>query len=324
MLIRKGDLQNAEKYARINVKSVTEKKTDDPDELSLSDSLSRLAMVLKRSKKYEEAEKLLQQALGIREEKLSRSNPLGIAHSLIHLAGVQDLLGKVDGELEAKLMRALDIFICTKGPNSVEVRDTLNLLRDVRTRRNTSEGAQAPAGAGSPARGGRLQSVEVEDGGDSDGDQDELQCRVTSESKMTQQQSPTAPSSSSSRVPSRTAAAAANVEEDLSKLNLPPGDATARMIHASTYFELSKYSHAEVLISEAYSIFLQQHGPDHPATRTARQNLKVARNNGLNQLWMQVVTEIVLESSPESPGAYFIYLFFRGIVYWINYLLRVI
>lgn len=75
-----------------------------------------------------------------------------------------------------------------------------------------------------------------------------------------------------------------------------------RMMQANTYFEQGRYSCAEVLLAQAHALFLLKNGPEDPATKAAKQNLAVARNNSLNQLWMQVVTSLVLESEEKESN----------------------
>mmetsp|Transcript_6026 Transcript_6026/g.6160 ORF Transcript_6026/g.6160 Transcript_6026/m.6160 type:complete len:586 (-) Transcript_6026:134-1891(-) len=70
-----------------------------------------------------------------------------------------------------------------------------------------------------------------------------------------------------------------------------PDDGVSRMRHAAHCFEVQEYSMAEVLLAEAYEIFLRSHGPGHPSTAAALQNLEVVRTNALTQLWQEVARE---------------------------------
>lgn len=72
-------------------------------------------MIMRRQNKLPEAEQFLKQALAIREEKLVRLSPVGIAYTLVQLATIEELRGKCDGEVEQRLMRALEIFGRVKG-----------------------------------------------------------------------------------------------------------------------------------------------------------------------------------------------------------------
>lgn len=70
-------------------------------------------------------------------------------------------------------------------------------------------------------------------------------------------------------------------------------DGVGRMQKATVYFENAKFAHAEILIAEAYEIFLKEFGAEHSSTKAAKQNLQVVRHNGNNQLWNQVVEEVL-------------------------------
>ena len=69
-----------------------------------------MSMIMRRQNKLPEAEQFLKQALAIREEKLVRVSPVGIAYTLVQLATIEELQGKCGGEVEQRLMRALEIF----------------------------------------------------------------------------------------------------------------------------------------------------------------------------------------------------------------------
>jgi len=308
LMLKKNDLVSAEKFARINYKSLTEKTLDERGQLILGDSSSRLAQVLRRQNRLAEAEVLMEQALAIREEKLTRINPIGVAYTLSQLAAIQEAQGKVDGEVEARLMKALDIFGRLKGQNSPEVQNTLNQLRNVRSKRNGSAVGQS-----------------TEDDG--------LQYNVSEESKRAgagagskpQALSPAgATPGTAARVTGPTPAAPVaqtfqySDTEELARLKFGPEDAMGRMMQANTYFEQGRFSCAEAVIAEALEIFLRTKGPEDQMTQAAKQNLGVARSQGLNRLWMQVVASLVLEQEeklnstatgkpPVSPS---VYLFF--------------
>lgn len=286
LMLKKNDLVSAEKFARINYKALSEKTLDERGQLILGDSSSRLAQVLRRQNRLAEAEELMEQALTIREEKLTRINPIGVAYTLSQLAAIQEAQGKVDGEVEARLMKALDIFGRLKGQNSPEVQNTLNQLRNVRSKRNGSAVGQSS-------------------------EDDGLKYNVSEESKRggagaASKPQALSPSSSgtpgtAARVTGPTPAAPAaqtfqnSDTEELARLKFAADDAMGRMLQANTYFEQGRFSCAEVVIAEALEIFLRTKGPDDQMTQAAKQNLGVARSQGLNRLWMQVVAALVLE-----------------------------
>lgn len=295
MLLKKNDLASAEKFARLNYKAISEKTLDERGELILGDSASRLAQVVRRQGRFPEAEELLQQALKVREEKLIRNNPIGVAYTLSQLAAVQEAQGKVGADVEAKLMRALDIFGRVKGQSSPEVQSTLNQLRIVRSKRNNGAGpGTAPA------------AVTDEDG---------LEYSISSESKTSTVTTGSRAPASAPRAASGTTASPAlaatgtapastlSDDEELARLQFGPEDGMGRMLAANTFFEQGRFNCAEVVITEALEIFMRQKGPADQLTMAARQNLNVARGNGLNKLWMQVVAELVLEQEEKLSAS---------------------
>lgn len=305
MMLKKGDFATAEKYARINYKALSEKALDERGELILGDSASRLAQVLRRMNRLPEAEELMQQALTIREEKLARTNPIAIGYTLSQLAAIQETMGKADAGVEAKLMRALDIFGRLKGQNSPEVQNTLNQLRNVRSKRN-----------------GGAQAAPTEEDGLQYSVSQESKNRITSGSGSPTPAGPRPGALSPSNVAPATAPRAGTTAsapgttagqqqqtfefsdtEEIARLNFAPEDGMARMMQANTYFEQGRFSCAEVVLAQAYQIFLRQRGPEDQITQAAKQNLGVARSNGLNRLWMQVVAALVLEQEEKLSSS---------------------
>eukprot|EP00598_Pedospumella_elongata_P003759 CAMPEP_0184974608 /NCGR_PEP_ID=MMETSP1098-20130426/6060_1 /TAXON_ID=89044 /ORGANISM="Spumella elongata, Strain CCAP 955/1" /LENGTH=563 /DNA_ID=CAMNT_0027497221 /DNA_START=28 /DNA_END=1719 /DNA_ORIENTATION=- len=292
LMLKKNDLASAEKYARINYKSISDKTQDERGQLILGDSSSRLAQVLRRMNRLAEAETLMEQTLAIREDKLMRLNPIGVAYTLSQLAAIQEAQGKVDDEVEARLMKALDIFGRLKGQNSPEVQNTLNQLRNVRSKRNgsavgqsseddglkyhVSEESKARGASPTPAAGRPAQAISASSNG------------VPGTATRAAGPTPSAPASAAQTFQY-------SDTEELARLKFAPDDAMARMMQANTYFEQGRFSCAEVVIAEALEIFLRTKGPDDQMTQAAKQNLGVARSQGLNRLWMQVVAALVLE-----------------------------
>ena len=300
---QKKDVSVAERYARNNYKSIVEreeaKKLDERGRMVMGDSAHRLAMLTRKVGNLEEAETLLKKALELREEnkRVMAMNPGSIALTIVQLAAIQEERGNVSEEVEANLMRALEIFTRTRGQASMEVRNTLAQIQNVRKKRigggsGGGGGLLSPTGkGGSPLRpGSRVKPVTMaEDVDDEEDDDDGLVYTVKDESKP--KRSPASLGGGGGASPTY------NPDEELKKLKLPEGDAVARMMHANTFFQAGKYNCAEVVLSEAFEIFLAQNGPDHPTTKTAFQNLSIARDNALKKLWMQVTTEIALSNA---------------------------
>lgn len=257
--LRKGDLDKAESYARKNHKVLTEKGLAGRELAFLADAATRLATILVKKDQHAEAEPFLRETLSLRE-KLPGAHPLTVAFALVQLAGVMETQNKVTTEVEALLKRALDIFARTKGPNCPEVANTLTQLRSV----------SAKLAAAKQSRGGPELDNEDDDEG--------LQYRVTSESK---------PARSSAQKSSGVIS-----EEDRKAMSrLPPNNPMACMELAGKFYEQGSFNGAEELLTRAHGMFLKAHGPDHPSTSAAQQNLAVVRNNRVQQLWMEVVAE---------------------------------
>lgn len=96
--------------------------------------------------------------------------------------------------------------------------------------------------------------------------------------------SPTSSASSGNRFPVR-------VKDDRPMPKFDPADGVSRMKFAAMFFETQQFSKAEILLREALEIFLKEHGPQHPTTMAAKQNLEIVKHNALTQLWQEVVVE---------------------------------
>lgn len=280
LLIRKNDLEAAEKYARNNYKSITEKNvTDEKEKLILADSSSRLASILVKRSQFDEAEALVTEALKLRETTTMKNvNPLGVAYSLAQLAGIKETLNKLDEDIEGMLMKALDIFSRFKGQHSAEVVNTLAQLRSVKNKKSAISG-------------------------ESNTD-DNLEYKILHESKLPKKNA----SSNGSPI---------SAEEQTLLDQFPDSnpDAIGRMVLANRFFEKGSFLSADILINKAHQLFIEQFGPDHQNTIAAKQNLTAVRNNRINQLWMQIVAEEVLklEEKQNSSGEILLFLFYTFI-----------
>jgi tetratricopeptide (TPR) repeat protein len=262
MYLSRGQVENAEKHALKNFKAVSE-KTDlnDRDLLILADSATRYASLLVRSQKFAEAEPVVMKALNLREQsRIFPRNPIGIAISIVQLAGIREELNKLDQELVQLMIRAVDIFSKVRGPQSQEVSNTVQQMQRIRS---------------------KLSSADTKK--DKEDDDDKLSYTVKDSKK---------PNSSASSKLLSSAKTNEISEEDRKKIeSIPADNANARMMLANMYFEQAKYNCAEILLAQALDLFMKQVGPEHQATKAARQNLTVVRNQRLNQLWMEVVSE---------------------------------
>ena len=235
--------------------------------LELGDAAARLAFVYMRMGKLEGIEEYLRLALKIREEKLGHSH-VGVAHSYLQLADLYDRMGRYGDEIESFLQRASEIFLIVHGKDSNEANGTLAQLKNVRSKRSDVVSPQS--------------ILKMRSGSSSD---DELEYRVVEESKTQNLKESTKPKMS--------------LDEELAALTLDD-DPNTRMVKAGEYFKKGMFTVAEKLISDAYETFLENKGPDDEQTKVAKQNLFVARANAMNRLWMEVVTEEILDSGMQS------------------------
>lgn len=298
MCYQKEDLEAAEKYARSNYKKVMEGRGSDgkrltiPDEFDrdkervitqiTADSCARLATCLVKRGSFVEAEPIIECCLSLRDDPQYPSNPLGIAYTLSQLCGVKEQLGKVDETVEAMLVRALEIFGPTRGQNSPEVMNTLNQLRTVRQRRNGGATAQSPSSG----------SRKVDD-------IDDDSYRVKEESTL---RSLSNGNRSSTGGASPALSMGDLTEDDRIKINsMPKNDGPRRMMLANAFFEQRKYLAANILLTEAHSIFADELGEEADMTKMARQNMMVSVLKRIEQQWLQIVSEEVLRREDMRP-----------------------
>lgn len=290
---RKNDLENAEKYARKNYKGIKDKFTSlqGTEKAILADSATRLANILLRKGDPIGAESLVEEALEIRQNKeFSSLNPVGIAFSLTQLVAIHELTNKLTEESEEMLKRALDIFSRVKGPNAPEVLNTINQMRNIRSKR-IGGGGNSPVNSGTSSGGkGGVLVEDVNDDDDEEAEEVKGNGNNTKASSLTKQ---TASSSTkANRKPENNFDITAEEKRRIDAI--PANDGVSRMQLAGLMYEQNKFAAAELLLSQAYNIFLKQHGTEHDHTKAAKQNLGLVRNNRLNQLWMQVVSEEIL------------------------------
>lgn len=268
---RKPDLDGAEKYARSNYKKILESTLTEQKELLIkADSASRLGSILVKKSQFEEAEGLISDALSIREKAAQSPtgnitiNPLGIAYSLAQLSGIQEQLNKLTDKTEENLMRALDIFANVKGQQSPEVINTLGQLRNVRAKR----------------------------AGGSSTKEDDIDYKVSGENRSNSVSSPGQHTLSLDPF--------ALTEEDRRRFaSLPSDDGNSRMMLANAYFEQRKFLAANILLTEAHTLFLKSEGPTAKTTQAAKQNMMVSGFKRIEQLWMLTVREEVLKLEDE-------------------------
>lgn len=311
MCYQKEDLEAAEKYARSNYKKVMEgrdnrngKRLTIPEEFDkekeriitqiVADSGARLATCLVKRSNFVEAEPIIECCLSLRDDPQYPSNPLGIAYTLAQLCGVKEQLGKVDEIVEAMLVRALEIFGPTRGQNSTEVMNTLNQLRTVRQRRNGG-GAQS-----SSLGSNKVGSTE------NDSEDDDANYRIKEESSLRSLSNGSRSPANASGNASPALSMGDLTEDDRRKINsMPKGDGPRRMMLANAFFEQRKYLAANILLTEAHSIFADELGEEADMTKMARQNMMVSVLKRIEQQWLQIVSEEILRREDmRTPGGF--------------------
>ena len=252
VLLKRNDHKTAEVLVRRCYDAALEVTTDN-ESLIIGDAAGRLATILAKSGRESEAEPFMIQALKIREKCLGPNHPL-VGITLGFMAGIYEGQGKYGEDVEAILLRAMDIFRQEEGPQGPHVKTTMGHVQRIRMKR---EGRF-------PGNGSAVEE-------DDDDDMEEVSSKTVMASKISAEQK--------ERI------------KEMLNIEFHVDDGVGRMRHAAYCFELQEFSKAEVLLAEAYEIFLRDFGPSHPNTAAAKQNLEVVRTNSLNQLWQEVARE---------------------------------
>jgi hypothetical protein len=211
VLIRLNKMEDAEKLLRRCFDTAL-KGGMDPENAFMGDAAGRLANILAKSDREEEAEPYMKMSLHIREKCFGPNHPL-VGITLGFLAGIYEAQGKVGEDTEALLVRAMEIFRKAEGPTGAHVRTSLSHIQRIRMKR---------------------------DGRYSEGDEEEIE-EVSSRSVIN----------------SRTTAEQKERIRAALHQEFEPEDGVSRMRHAAHCFEVQEYSMAEVLLAEAYDIFLR-------------------------------------------------------------------
>jgi hypothetical protein len=263
VLLKRNDHKTAEVLVR-RCYDAAMMVTPDKESLAIGDAAGRLATILAKCGRENDAEPFMIQALTIREKCLGLNHPL-VGITLGFMAGIYEGQGKYGEDTEAILLRAMDIFRQAEGPQGPHVRTTLGHVQRIRMKRD-----------------GRYTANGTIDEEDEDEGIEEVSSKGVMASKSAEQKE--------------------RIKEMLD-IEFHADDGIGRMRHAAYCFELQEFNKAEVLLAEAYDIFLRDSGPNHASTAAARQNLEVVRTNGLNQLWQEVVREEIERMSENSSPA---------------------
>ena len=241
---------------------------------SLGDCAARYGTVLAKMDKETDAEPVMRTALKLREKALGEQHP-AVAVCLGYLAGILEGQGKFGDETEGYLNRAIDIFKEFEGPNGNHVRNTMMHLQRVRMKR---EGLIAPGGVMAGA----------DDDEDDDGEEEEAAPEVAAADKP---KKPAAAASPTVAVVPKKPGSGAKSKSRVPEVDFSADDGVGRMQHATMCFQMQEFARAEILLAEAFDIFLRTNGPSHASTAAAKQNLEVVRANAINKLWQAVVKE---------------------------------
>ena len=280
----------AEAFIRYNYLAMEDQSPDEYN-IHLGEGAAKFASILIGQGKPEEAEIYLKKALVIREKVFGPTSHQ-VAVTLVGLGNLREAMGDVSEATEGLLARALEIFksitntgakngATDESQNSNHIMNCIAFMRRVKTKR------EARTGNGQSTTGSLLLDDD-EDGIIIDGTTTILPSKST----------PSHPSTATTATRTKSPPHAGMIGKD--RVNLPythptrhidPDDGITRMKLAANYFETQEFSLAELCLYEAYEVFLGQFGALHPSTVTAKQNLEIVRQNGLNLLWQEILLE---------------------------------
>lgn len=287
-----GSTAEAEKLLKQNFTAMEDSCTEEFNSL-VGEAAAKLGSLLASQGKDKECETYLLKALKIRQKTMPANSHV-IAMTMMAIANIRENQGDVSEETERYLVHALEIFrsVSTtaaaagssnddtsnddEGQNSTHILNAIAFIRRIRTKRQGSQ--QQAFGAHETA--------------------DELDDDLSELNQQTKQKASAAAALNSASAN----ALAKKVAEVINKrdldtpyvsptVDLDANDGITRMKMSAYFFETAQYSKAEIVLQEAFDIFLRQHGPQHPNTLTAKQNLEIVKQNALNQLWHEVMLE---------------------------------
>lgn len=261
MFMSKKDSASALKHAIKNYTNIKEKANlSEEEKLILADASSRISSIYAMEGKFAEAEPYVKHTLELRENsKVSPPQPLGIGYALSQYVAVEEGLKKLSQDSVKKLEKAIDIFAKVSGQHSPDFIKCNIQLRKVKKILDPSSSEVEVESKAKPITE-KFGYVDMN-----------YQITILREK---------------SRV----------TESELKLIqSFKPDDGSGRMMAANNFFETGKMVVAEALISDAYKIFLSKHGADHPATKASLQNLLATKKHRLDQIWLEVTTEEILE-----------------------------
>lgn len=134
VMLKNNGLEAAEKLVR-RCYNAALKSGINTDHLLIGDAAGRLANILAKADKESEAEPYMKQSLHIREKGLGPDHPL-VGVTLGLMAGIYEGQGKFGEETEGLLLRAMEIFRKSEGPQGAHVRTSLGHIQRIRMKRD--------------------------------------------------------------------------------------------------------------------------------------------------------------------------------------------
>jgi tetratricopeptide (TPR) repeat protein len=276
-------LATSRKCYELGLKALAAETADKRQaEGSLGDSAARVGTVLAKLDREAEAEPFMRTALALREKVLGENHP-AVAVSLGYMAGILEGQGNFGDETEAFIVRSMNIFKELEGPNGQHVRSSMVHLQRIRMKREA-----LLAGAGS----------------NNDDDDDDDDADKAADASKTGTSKPASAVVTTKKAVGSTAVTKGKGKTAVPDIEFAADDGVGRMQHATMCFQMQEFSRAEILLAQAFDIFLRENGPSHASTAAARQNLEVVRANAINKLWQEVAKdEILALAATDSSGA---------------------
>lgn len=268
---KRGKLQSAVDACKRHEDAL--RKEFDASHIVFGDCKARLASCYELCGKIPEATALYEEALSIRQKKLTNPsepnyNLLGI--TLIKLASLKADAGDMGSETEALLNRAIESL--SKSQNKDAEQHLMRakfFLKNIKKSRDPSN-----------------------DDDDDDDDVDDIDSGSPSTSpKNKSPQRMTYKASSNTRsLKQMTKDILANIPDD-------EHAATRRMQIAGKLYQDHQFALAEIVVEQAHEFYTRDLGDEHEHTKAALHNLEVIRNNGLLQLWHEIAEEEIKEQT---------------------------
>jgi hypothetical protein len=288
LLMRRNEVSKAAKYAQEDYENLIKKRKISPNHLCIGDTLARLAQLqMCIENKGEEADENMVKSLEIREQAFKNKDSENaqemketiIADSLMMLSKIRESRDIITPETEHLLLRAQDIY----QRNTVEgnrFNFHLQVQNDIQRIRAKLSGTYVP-----------FQKEEEEEDSEDNGSGSDSDVSDVKTVPPKQKNVVKAPKKLIKK------------KEPAPKYTFPKNDANSRMQAAQSLYENEYFGAAARIFEEAVAIFTEQYGPEHEYTQSAMQNMLIATNNEIIQLWREVVDESVEKYHQEQASS---------------------